>query len=161
VFRNSLGQALSIFHGYIGQDSNNAAELEGLIHGLELAHLNDWFPLIIEGDSKIILKFAMNIQSGKAPAKVSTHWRLERRLDRLGGMMKSPEACSWSHIRRKGNKVADRLANLGVAAKIHFWHGPLQNLPNSEIKNECFSLIEQDWPHPDVGVTCPFNGERN
>lgn len=120
VFRNSLGQALGIFHGFIGQESNNAAELEGLLHGLQLAHLNDWFPLIIEGDSKIILKFAMSIQNGQAASKVSTHWRLEGRLEYLGCMMKSPEACSWSHVCQKGNKVADRLANLGVAAKLHF-----------------------------------------
>jgi len=151
VFRNSLSQALYFFYGYIGQDTNNAAELEGLIHGLQLASNKDWFPLIVEGDSKIILRMAANIQNGQAATKVSNHWRLEGRLERLVYMMKSPEACTWSHVRRKGNKVADRLANLGVDARVHFWHGPMRNLPSREIQEDCQRLIEQDWGHPEAG----------
>ena len=73
VFRTTTGQAIGVFHGFIGQDTNNAAELEGLLHGLHLARQLNWFPLIIEGDSKIILKFASKIQNGQAPSKVSNH----------------------------------------------------------------------------------------
>jgi len=96
VFRNSLGQALWAFHGYIGQDTNNSAELEGLIHGLQLALDKQWLPLVVEGDSKIILRMAAKIQAGQSATKVSNTWRLEGRLERLGAMMKSPEACTWS-----------------------------------------------------------------
>jgi len=152
IFRNHLGHAIMSFHGFIGQDTNNGAELEGLIHGLILALQNNWFPLVIEGDSKIILKFASRIQNGQAPSKVSNHWRLEGRLDRLGSIMNSKEAVSWSHVRRKGNKVADRLANLGVEAKHHFWHGPLRNLSNREAREECIRLLDQDGKHPDAGA---------
>ena len=76
-------------------------------------------------------------------------------------MMKAPEALSWSHIRRKGNKVADRLANLGVEAKHHFWHGPLQNLPHREAREDCSRLLDQDGQHPDAGDTTVMNGRRH
>lgn len=51
VFRNHKGSPQCIFMGSIGWDTNNSAELEGLWHGLKLAHERNLFPLIIEGDS--------------------------------------------------------------------------------------------------------------
>jgi len=152
IFRNALGQAIWVLHGFIGQDTNNSAELEGLLHGLQLAKEKGWFPLIIEGDSRIILRMAIKIQAGKPATKVAKSWRLEGRLERLGEMLKSSEACTWSHIRRNGNKVADRLANLGVEAKAPFWHGPLGNLPIGEAQATCRRLIEKDRGNPDAGV---------
>jgi len=152
IIRNALGQAVWVFFGYIGQDTNNSAELEGLLHGIQLAQDKSWSPLVVEGDSKIILRMAEKVQSGQPAQKVSNSWRLEGRIEQLGGMLKESDACTWSHVRRNGNKVADRLANLGVEAKIPFWNGLLGNLPNREAQEACTKLVVQDRGNPDAGV---------
>ena len=51
IFRNSQGDALAIYYGSIGWDTNNSAELEGLWQGLNLTHLLNLSPIIVEGDS--------------------------------------------------------------------------------------------------------------
>ena len=152
ILRNALGQAVWVFFGYIGQDTNNSAELEGLLHGFQLAREKQVFPLFVEGDSRIILRMAAKIQAGQPATKVSNTWRLEGRLERLGDMLKESDACTWSHIRRNGNKVADRLANLGVEAKVPFWSGLLGNLPNREVQEACQKFIDQDRGNSDAGA---------
>ena len=152
ILRNARGQAVWVFFGYIGQDTNNSAELEGLLHGLLLAQENQCFPLVVEGDSRVILGMAAKIQAGQPASKVSNTWRLEGRLERLGDMLKALDACTWSHIRRNGNKVADCLANLGVKAKVPFWNGLLGNIPNREAQKDCKKFADQDRGNPDAGV---------
>ena len=51
VLRNNRGKMLGYGYGFLGIESNNGAEIEGLIHGLEwvLGHFHE--PLIVEGDS--------------------------------------------------------------------------------------------------------------
>ena len=51
--RDSLGRINFVFLGAIGHDSNNSAELEGMIQGLQCLVRSNSFPAIIEGDSQI------------------------------------------------------------------------------------------------------------
>ena len=55
VFRDHKGAPLLTFIGSNEWDTNNSDELEGLWQGLLLAQSHGLFPLIIEGDSQILI----------------------------------------------------------------------------------------------------------
>jgi len=114
VIRNSQGIPLKIYFGSIGWNTNNAAELEGLWLGLQIAHHQSFMPLIVEGDSQIIINMASKLQQGSAAQKVSRSWRMATRLESLQTWLQNNKSTSFKHIRREGNKAADFLANLGA-----------------------------------------------
>ena len=49
---------MMVFLGSIGQDTNNLAELEGLIRGLKVLIRDGYFLVIIEGDSNTLIQMA-------------------------------------------------------------------------------------------------------
>ena len=51
ILRNNEGKMLGYGYGFLGIESNNAAEIEGLIQGLEWVLENFHEPIIVEGDS--------------------------------------------------------------------------------------------------------------
>ena len=53
--RDSQGRVIFIFLGTIGRDTNNSAELEGMLQGLNCLVRSNSFPAIIEGDSSIMV----------------------------------------------------------------------------------------------------------
>ena len=53
--RDSIGRIMNIYYGAIGNDTNNSAELEGLIRGFECIIREGWLPTVIEGDSNILI----------------------------------------------------------------------------------------------------------
>ena len=65
------GSTLSLFWGSIGSNTNNMAELEGLINGLNWEKKTGKFPLVVEGDSQIIIKITRKIQAGSLMTQVS------------------------------------------------------------------------------------------
>eukprot|EP00253_Pinus_taeda_P002060 PITA_02060 len=73
IIRNSQGNSLKIYFGSIGWNTNNAAELEGLWQGLQIAQLQSFFPLIVEGDSQILINMAIKIQQGSPAQKCKEH----------------------------------------------------------------------------------------
>jgi len=76
VFRDHESNPQCIFMGSIGWDTNNSAELEGLWRGLKIAHEKSFFPLIIEGDSLIIIRMITKLMNGSPIHKVSNSWRM-------------------------------------------------------------------------------------
>jgi len=72
IFRNDVGSAMHIYHGSLGKDTNNAAELEGLWKGICIVEMENFFPLEVEGDSKILIEAATQIHSGSSAAKISS-----------------------------------------------------------------------------------------
>jgi hypothetical protein len=52
-----------LYYGAIGHDKNNVAELSGLLHGLRIARQRELFPLLVEGDSQLII--SMEVLSSK------------------------------------------------------------------------------------------------
>ena len=81
VFRDYKGIPLLTFVGSIGWDRNNSTKLEGLWHGLLLAQLHGFFPLLIEGDSQILINMVNQILQGTPSYKVGSSWRLAERLE--------------------------------------------------------------------------------
>ena len=64
IFRNLKGEIQSIYYGSIGWDTNNSTELEGLWQGLCLTLNYNFFPIIIEGDSQILIHIANQLLWG-------------------------------------------------------------------------------------------------
>lgn len=160
VIRDHQGKPLTTFFGSIGWNTNNAAELEGLWRGLILAQEQNFFPLIVEGDSQILINMALKIQQGSSIHKVSSSWRMATRLERLQNWLQENQAISFKHIRREGNKLADFLANLGVDKGKEFFAGSLQGTTTEDQLSNFQAILTKDMQmredsHLDAGVILP------
>lgn len=160
VFRDHNGNPLGIFMGSIGWDTNNSAELEGLWRGLQISHRKNFFPLIIEGDSQILIRMATKLQHGSPIHKVSSSWRMAQRLELINHWLSLHQAITFKHTRREGNKLADFLANLGVEAKENHFEGAIDSLHSRDDMDTLRAMVSQDKSliknsHPDAGAfTC-------
>ena len=112
-----------IYFGSMGHDSNNAAELEGLWQGLNIAERENFFPLEVEGDSQILIVATNRLHSGASASNVASSWRLQNRLELIENWLKTPKSITFKHIRRTANTVADRLANQGALQSSPFYEG--------------------------------------
>lgn len=156
--RNHQGQVLKVFFGSIGWNTNNVAELEGLWRGLNIAQKEGLTPLIVEGDSQIIINMATKIQQGTEAQKVSRSWRMVTRLELLQLWLRDNKAITFNHIRREGNKLADFLANLGVDRGRDHFEGLLQGNVSETEWSTFQEILRNDTQrtaqdHPDAGVT--------
>ena len=86
-------------YGFLGHDTNNATEIEGLLHGLGWVLANFRILVTVEGDSQMIILLATKLQNGSRSAKVSPSWHLESRLDSLRAMLINGVAVRFSHVR--------------------------------------------------------------
>lgn len=125
----------------------------------------DLFPLIIEGDSQIIIKMVSNILQGSPSSKISNSWRMAQRLQHIECWFSSHRAVSLKHIRREGNKVVDLLANMGVDCGKYLHVGPLSNLASESQLLNFNNLVQKDMPQkeeipPDVGGTIALNAHH-
>lgn len=118
--------------------------MEGLWRGLNLAYIQRLTPLIVEGDSQIIINMISNTQQGKEVQNVSNSWRLATRLETLQTWLRNHNAISFKHIRREGNKLADFLANLGVVKGEEFFEGSLQGFASDSEINTFKNILTND-----------------
>eukprot|EP00253_Pinus_taeda_P017843 PITA_17843 len=153
IIRNHKGNDIQVYFGNIGWDTNNSAELEGLWQGLLVARSQNLQPLIVEGDSQIIIRMATRIQNGSQTRKVADSWRLEARLHSIAQELHNHRALTFHHIRREGNKVADLLANIGVESSHPLQVGNLSIIPSAQKTRECKELLQNDIEPPDAGDT--------
>ena len=151
LVRDTDGSVLGVFWGDLGECSNNLAELEGLIHGLRWASSQPWSPLLVEGDSRLIISLVTRLQAGSNISKISNNWRWESRLMELQGILQTGQAITFQHIKRKGNKVADALANKGVGSGTSFHEVLANQEAGNDIIKHYQSLAATDL-HP-IGVT--------
>jgi len=157
AFRDHMGNPHCIYRGSIGWDTNNSAELEGLWRGLKIAHEKEYFPLIIEGDSQILIRMITKLQHGSSIHKVSNSWRMAQRLELTNQWLSQHQEIVFKHTRREGNKLADILANIGVEAMDGYYEGTIDNLNSREQIAKIQEIIIQDNSqgknkHPDAGV---------
>jgi len=157
IFRNHQGVPLLSFFGSKGWDTNNSAELEGLWQGLIIAQDKGFFPLIIEGDSQIIINMVSKIMQGTPSHKVSKSWRMEKRIELIAIWLSRHKAIYIKHTRWEGNKVADFLANLGVECRLELHIGSFSSLVsasqlmnyNNIMKNDRY---QSEDTHQDAGA---------
>lgn len=76
LLRDLEGRILAMFTSNMGYNSNNVAELEGLIRGLDMAKHQGIMSLLEEGDSLLIITTLKRLREGANPKKISTNWRL-------------------------------------------------------------------------------------
>jgi hypothetical protein len=74
VLRNSRGEILVLAVGYLGETTNNAVELIGLLQGLRVAIAQHSHKIILEGDSQIVIQLITKILHGENPQKISPSW---------------------------------------------------------------------------------------
>ena len=65
VYKNLAAGILQVYHGSIGFDTNNSAELEGLLRGISLMIREGWLPSMMEGDSNILIQMAKQLANGE------------------------------------------------------------------------------------------------
>lgn len=53
--QDATGEIQGIYWGYIGENTNNVVKLKALLAGMDMVMTNGWFPIILEGDSQLIL----------------------------------------------------------------------------------------------------------
>jgi ribonuclease HI len=152
VLRNIDGTIKGLEAGFLGETSNNVAELTGLLRGLQTALRKGYQRLILEGDSQIIIRLTTRILHGCNPGKISPSWRLHSLLADFNSHLHPHLSIITSHVKRDANKVADRLANEAVETGEErlCWDG--LSLPAPEILTSCQALANRDL-HPPDGVT--------
>ena len=111
----------------------------------------NFLPLEIEGDSRILIEAATRIQSRSSAAKIASSWRLLNRLEQMEEWLRTPRSIIFKHVRRTANKVADRLANQGVNLDLPFFSGPLSSSNDLQLQHDCTLLVHNDLSLPDAG----------
>lgn len=156
IIRDHQGKSHLTYYGTIGWNTNNVAELEALWKGLTLAQQGNYFPLIVEGDSQLLINMALKLQQGSQVHKISSSWRLASRLEQIQHWLQENRAVSFKHIKRDGNKPADFLANLGVENEKDLSVGHPNDVVSMDHLSTFQALIDrdkqiQDDSHSDAG----------
>ncbi|MDA3936317.1 MAG: ribonuclease HI family protein [Actinomycetota bacterium] len=89
---------------YLGETTNNIAEYEALIWGLETAKARGVRTLSVFLDSELIVKQIAGTYRVKHP-------NLKPRYQRVVALMRGIDEVTVGHVRRENNKDADALAN--------------------------------------------------
>jgi ribonuclease HI len=114
VLRDSNGKILGLEAGFLGDTTNNVAELTGLLRGLQSAIGKGYHQIILEGDSQVIIGLTTKLIHGGNLDKASPSWRLQFLLEDFSQLLQPQLSIIASHVRREANKVADCLANVAV-----------------------------------------------
>lgn len=101
------GTLLQEAYGYLGDQTNNAAEYCGLVAALELAVFNKWNDLVVRSDSQLMVRQIQGEYKVKNPALKALFMTAKSLISRLN-------AFEIQHVPRKENKEADKLANKAV-----------------------------------------------
>lgn len=104
VIEDSRGQVVARLSGYLGRQTNNYAEYQGLLAVLKWAVENGAKRLRVVSDSELMVKQMKGQFKVSSPA-LRPLWEEARRL------AKSLDRFEMRHTLREGNQEADRLAN--------------------------------------------------
>jgi ribonuclease HI len=100
------GQRKDSFSWGLGQNTNNQAEILGLLKACQLAHGNDEKDIQVFGDSEILIKILNTDDYFNNPV-------LNKTLQRLRKVTQNFTSISFYHILRSLNKEADERENRG------------------------------------------------
>jgi len=98
----------------------------------------------------------IEIMQDTPSSKVSSSWRMARRLELIETWLIHHRVITLKHIRRDGNKVANLLANFGVECGVNLHTGSITGLvSNSQLKdfqnNVKKEMMQEGEEHPDAG----------
>ena len=144
ILRNNIGKMLGYGYGFLGIESNIAAQIEGLVQGLEWVLENCHELIIMEGDSQMVIHLTSKLHNGSQSSKVSSSWCLESRITTLRTGLIQGKAVSFTHVHQNDNKMADFLANMGVGACQPFRAQAWNMLSDMTAQSRCQDLISSD-----------------
>ena len=111
---------MGLCSGYIGENSNNVAMLNGILVGLDMAAKHGWLPIILDGYSQVIFQMAIKLLHGKPVSKVAKNWKMAHNLDQLRERLWAHSKVQIHHVKRKANRLVELLANYGVSERQEF-----------------------------------------
>ena len=96
---------------YLGETTNNVAEYQALLLGLEQARALGSGALVVRMDSELVVKQLTGAYRVKHPSLIPLHRQALVQLGRFA---------SWraEHVRREKNSLADHLANAALDRKL-------------------------------------------
>jgi ribonuclease HI len=104
VIQDESGRKVAMLSEYLGHQTNNFAEYQGLIAALEYAIQHGPKALKLISDSELLVRQIKGIYKVKNPTLQDLHARAKELISRL-------EWFSIGHALREHNQEADRLAN--------------------------------------------------
>lgn len=113
IFQDNQERTRWIYAEGGGDMTNNEAELWALHQGLGIAIRNGYSNLEITGDSQLVIEILKNLNNGKSWEQVTKSWRTAAVVRDITGLLERLDYKIFLHVRRKGNKPADYLANWG------------------------------------------------
>lgn len=128
IFMMCRGFTKGCFAMSLGTQTSLYAEIMGFILAIELAKVRNWFPLWVETDSTTLMQKVSSI-SMDVPWKLRVRWRKCLEIVRVAEF-------KISHIFREGNRVADKMAAIGLGLSGFKWW---VNVPN-----EAFSAYRRN-----------------
>jgi ribonuclease HI len=107
ILLDDQGTAVAELSRFLGRTTNNVAEYQGLIMGLEAASKEGASSLAVRLDSELLVKQLNGQYRVKAP-------NLKPLYQKAQGLLRGFKRVDIQHVRREYNKEADRLANLAM-----------------------------------------------
>ncbi|MDP2401408.1 MAG: ribonuclease HI family protein [Actinomycetota bacterium] len=104
VLLDASGEVITSGGRYLGEATNNVAEYEALLWGLEVAAATGITDLTVQCDSELVVKQLNGQYRVKHPG-------LKPLYVKASGLLKRFPAVRVVHIRREHNSIADGLAN--------------------------------------------------
>ena len=104
VLINPAGNVRETRGKYLGTSTNNTAEYQGLILGLEMALVAGVTHLHVYTDSQLVARQVEGIYRAKNP-------NVAKLLQRVQQLRKQFAAVSFAHVKREENSAADRVVN--------------------------------------------------
>jgi|SRR5581483_2156472 ribonuclease HI len=107
VIQDQSGRKLAALSEYLGHQTNNVAEYQGLIAALEYAVQNKYKALKVISDSELLVRQIKGIYKVKNPTLQDLYVRARQLIRQL-------DTFSIDHVLRGKNQEADRLANAAM-----------------------------------------------
>jgi len=107
VITDQTGRKVASLSEYLGHQTNNYAEYNGLLAALDYAIEHGPRALKVVGDSELLVKQIRGDYKVKSPTLLELYQRARKMIGQL-------EWFSIQHVLRGGNQEADRLANLAM-----------------------------------------------
>jgi ribonuclease HI len=92
---------------YLGETTNNVAEYEALLMGLEALIALGKKHIRVQSDSELMVRQLNGQYRVRDP-------KLQLRFERARNLLRHFDQCTILHVRREANKLADKLANRSI-----------------------------------------------
>ena len=104
------GKLVSEEFRYLGEATNNVAEYEALLLGMECARELGASRIEMRADSELVVRQLTGVYRVRNPALQKLHARVQQ-------LAREFESVRYTHVRREQNREADRLANRAIDSR--------------------------------------------